>query len=90
MSHDFDRFCVILSCTNALAVELSTLIGVGGCGCPKAMRVRRNGIAVFALWKRALISASAAEVTTCLRVLHSTNTWPLGGVDEDADCRSAR
>ena len=73
-----------------MAVELSTLMGVGGCGCPKAMRVRRRGMAVLTLWKSALISASAAEVTTCLMVLHSTKICPFGGLADGGDCKSAK
>lgn len=33
------------------AVELSVLIGVGGCGWPSAMRMYWIGIAICALWK---------------------------------------
>ena len=41
MSHDLDRFWRILLLTNAAEVELSVLIGVGGYGCPNAIKQRR-------------------------------------------------
>ena len=44
-----DRFCFILAVTKLMAVELSVLIGVGGCGCPIPMSVFRRGMASLAL-----------------------------------------
>ena len=38
-------FCLIVSLAKPSAVELSTRIGVGGCGCPSSVRVVRIGSA---------------------------------------------
>ena len=40
--------------------------------------------------KRALISASAAEVTTCLRALHSTDSGEIGGYPDGSGRRSVQ
>ena len=44
-----------------LAMELSVLIGVGGCGCFIYRRVVRRTAASWQLWNSAAISDSAAE-----------------------------
>ena len=66
------------------AVELSVLIGVGGCGNPISARQVRMGTATCPLWKRAPSSASAADAMTFRSVLHSAWRGPLGvGVTGD-------
>ena len=64
--------------TKAFAVALSVLRGVRGCGCPRAVKTWRIGMAVCALWKRALVSASAELATTCQIVRQSVKMGPLG------------
>ena len=39
--------------------------------------MRQMGMEVCALWKKALISASAADETTCFMVFHSTWRGPF-------------
>ena len=55
------------------AVELSTTIGVGGCGWPISSRASRTGVAPFTLKNRAPSSASDAAATT-LHVLDDVGT----------------
>ena len=43
------------------------------------------GMAVLALWNNALVSASAAEVTTCFIALHSNKRGPMRGTVEDEE-----
>lgn len=79
MSKAFERFCRILELSMPLAVELSTLIGVGGCLCPRACNVWRTGTAACALITAVVVSASAADAMTWRIVLHSTRMGALSG-----------
>ena len=68
------------------AVALSVYTGVGGCRCPKEFDICRIICAVWQLEKMPAVSASAAEETTCLSILHSTWISSLivdGGVIEE-------
>jgi hypothetical protein len=66
MSIAFDHFCLIVSLTMSYAVELSVRRGVGGCVWPSSVSVTLRGAPLWALWKHALTSDSAAEATTFL------------------------
>ena len=77
ISHDFDFFICILLCTKPAAVELSVRIVVGGCGWFIAINKCWIANTVFAFWKTPFVSASAANVTKFLIVLHSIRTAPL-------------
>ena len=57
-----------------VAVELSLITGVpwGGCGWPSSARATLMGQAFWAARKMPPVSASAAELTTFLRVLQRT------------------
>jgi hypothetical protein len=52
------------------AVELSTWIGVGGCGWPSSSSVVRIAMTYLQLWKAAPSSASAADAITFLMMMH--------------------
>ena len=67
----------MLELTNANAVELSVLIGVGGCSCPNCFKIYRNGSVSWALMNKPPVSASAADATTCFNVLHTMCKGPL-------------
>ena len=45
----FGFFCLMVPFAKPSAVELSTRIGVGGCGCPSSWRVVRIGMASWLL-----------------------------------------
>ena len=53
------------------AVELSTWVGVAGCGCPILMRAVQSGMASWPLRNVAAILALAAEARTFLRILQT-------------------
>ena len=74
----FDRQCLIVLFTKPMAVELSTCIGVGGCGCPISSRAIRRGTASFAVKNMAPTSASIAELMTLFIIFASTWITPLG------------
>ena len=72
----------MLSVVKEAAVVLSVMIVVGGCGCPRDIKMCQMGIAIWALWKTPAISASAEDVTACRRVRHSMRMGPDGlGMD---------
>ena len=79
MSKAFDRFCLTSDVRMPWAVELSVLIGVGGCGWPMSSSAWWMGHAFCALWKAAPSSASDAAATTCRRRVLSTWIGPLFG-----------
>ena len=72
-----ERFCRISQFTNVTAVELSVLIGVGGCGCPRAIKHRRMKITNCALWNKPTVSALAADATILRNILQSVCNGPL-------------
>jgi hypothetical protein len=55
------RFCLIVSLTMPYAVELSVRRGVGGCVWPSSVSVTLRGAPLWALWKHAPTTDSAAE-----------------------------
>ena len=61
------------------AAELSVFIGFGGPVKPSSWSVIRRGTAVYPLWNSPLTSDSAADATTCLRILHSMWIGPFSG-----------
>jgi hypothetical protein len=60
-----------------MAVELSVLIGVFGCGHPIAIRVCLWGIISHAVTKRAVSSDSAADAITNLMIWAMESMAPL-------------
>ena len=64
MSIAFARCILMLSFAMPQAVELSTKMGVAGCGCPISCSMVRRMTASFMLVNRPPVSASAAEETT--------------------------
>ena len=67
----------MLSYMNPCAVSLSIFIGVGGWGCPKALKMNLIGIFVWALWKNPPILASVADDIKFSIVLHSISIGPF-------------
>ena len=61
------------------AVELSVFIGVGGWVKPITWSVILMSTAVCPLWNNPLTSASDADATTYLRILHSMWIGPFSG-----------
>ena len=62
-----------------LAAELSVFIGVCGWLKPSSWSVIFRGTNVFPLCNSPPTSASAADATTCLRILHSVWIGPFAG-----------
>ena len=60
------------------AVELSTCIGIAGCGWPISSSVVRNIVASFMLVNRPAVSALAAEDTTTQMTPVGVKMAPLG------------
>jgi hypothetical protein len=77
MSIAFDRFCLIISLTIPYAVELSVRRGVGGCVWPSSVSVTLSGAPLWALWKHAPTSDSAAKATTFLMTAATLRIYPL-------------
>jgi hypothetical protein len=73
----FVRFCFIVALLYHMSVVLSVSNGVGGYGCPNSSNVVRRTASSLAFIKTAPISASAAEVITCLRTLMIIKIAPL-------------
>jgi hypothetical protein len=66
MSIAFDLFCLMVSFKMPNAVEFLVRRGVAGCLCPNSVSVTLRGAALWAFWKHAPTSDSAAEATTFL------------------------
>ena len=79
MSIDLDLFFLTVVVMMPSAVELSVLIGVGCWLKPSSWSVMRMVIAICPLWNSPLTSASAEDVNTCLRILHSVWIGPFSG-----------
>ena len=62
-----------------LAAELYDFIGVGGWVKLSSWIVTLKGTAVYPIWSSPPTSASAADATTCLRILHSVWIGPFAG-----------
>ena len=71
MSKDFARLALTVWFAMPTAVVLSAWIGVGGYGKPISSNAVRIGMTSQALWKRAPISASAAEDMTVLIIVET-------------------
>ena len=67
-----ERCRLIILLTIPVVVVLSIWIGVGRCGWPYSLRVRRRILAPFELITRAPSSASAAKALTNRRIEHVT------------------
>eukprot|EP00957_Ditylum_brightwellii_P023987 1808819-Ditylum_brightwellii.AAC.1 len=80
ISHDLLHLMRIDAWTKELAVLLSVLILVGCWGWLIASRMLWRPIAIWLLWNSTPHSASAAEHTMCLSVLHSMRIRALYGV----------
>ena len=57
--------------SSKLVAALSVFVGVGGWVKPSSWSVILRGTTVCPLWNSPPTSASAADATTCLRILHS-------------------
>ena len=79
MSIALERRCFIRWLAMPVVIELSVFIGVGGCRCPISIRAVRRPHASVPLWKVPASSASAAELTTFLRMTDTGRTTPLLG-----------
>jgi hypothetical protein len=77
MSIIFNAFGIILLVSRAFVVLLSVCIGVGGWGWPSSSSVWRIEMAVFALIKRALSSASVVDDMTARIIFKILRTAPL-------------
>ena len=79
MSIALDLFCLTVAVTMPSAAELSVFIGVGARVKPSSWSAILRGTAVCPLWNSPPTSASAADATTCLRILHSMWIGPFFG-----------
>ena len=70
-------FCLMVSLEIPTAVELSTCMGVGGCGHFISISVVRMGTISLELGKRVPSSASASEDMMLRRILHTIWIIPL-------------
>ena len=66
-----DLFCLTVVVTMPSAAELSVFISVGGWVKPSSWSAIISGTAVFQLWTIPLTSDSAANASTCLRIVYS-------------------
>ena len=81
ISHELVLFWVMFLLIKFSVVVLSIINVVAGWGWPICAKIYCIGIACCVLWNTAAVSLSAAEVTTCLSVLHSTKIgafWLVG------------
>ncbi len=74
-----DLRCFTVLFAMPYAVELSTVMGVGPCGCPISSRARRSAQASPQFSNAAPSSASAADPSTCFMIRHTVLTGPLFG-----------
>ena len=77
MSMALDLRCLMVSLAIPHAVELSTCMGVGGCGCPISSRVLRRATASFIFVNTPAISASAVDDVTTLMTPVGLRMGPL-------------
>jgi hypothetical protein len=73
--HERWRFTVLFAMPTA--VELSQLMGVGGCGWPISSRVSWNIVACLQFKNNAPSSASAADATTNHDIAHKVKNAPF-------------
>ena len=74
-----DLLAFMVSCASPTAVELSTVIGVGGCGHCISSNAMRWMTRSFILVKRAAASASEAANITLANMPKVFRIGPLGG-----------
>ena len=86
MSIALDLFCLTVAVATPLAAELSVFIGVGGWVKPRSRSVICRGTAICPLWNSPPTSDSAADATTCLRILHSVWIGPFADGGSFGDC----
>ena len=79
MSIVLELFCLTVAVTMPSAAELSVFIGVGGLVKPSSWSVIIRGTNICPLWNIPPTSASAADATTCLRIMHSVWIGPFSG-----------
>ena len=79
MSVALDLFYLTVSLTMTSPAELSIFIGVGGWVKPSSRSVIIRGTAVCPLCSSPPTSASAADSTMFLRILHSVWIGPFAG-----------
>jgi hypothetical protein len=77
MSITFELLCLIISFMMPCAVELSVRRGVEGCVWPSSVSVTLSGAPLWALWKHAPTSDSAAEATMFLITAATLRIDPL-------------
>ena len=78
MSMDFECFCFNVQLVKLMAVVLLTWIGAGSCSCSRNFSVCHKRIASFTLSKVAVISVSAVEDITFLRMVLIVCIAPFG------------
>ena len=79
MSIALDLFYLIVAVTMPSAAELSVFIEVGDWVKPSSWSVIIRVNAVCPLWNSPQTSTSAADATTCLRILYSMWIGPFAG-----------
>ena len=79
MSIALNLFCLTVAVMMPSAAELYVFIGVGGWVKPSSWSLILRGAAVCPLWNSPPTSASAADATTCLRILNSVWIGPFAG-----------
>ena len=79
MSIALDLFCLTVAVTMTLAADLSIFIAVGVWVKTSSWSVIIRGTSVCPFWNSPQTSASAADATACLRILHSVWIGPFAG-----------
>ncbi len=85
MSIDLDLLCLMVLLVIPAAVELSVLMGVGGCGCPISSKIVLSIITSCPFTNNAPISASAADAMTCFIIELTACNGPFKGGVEAGD-----
>ena len=79
MNVALELFCITVAVNMPSAAELHVFIMVGGWVEPSSWSVILRGTTVCPLWNSPRNYASAAETTTCLRILNSIWIGPFAG-----------
>ena len=79
MSIALGLYFIVVAVTMPSAADLYVFIGVGGWVKQSSRSVILRGTAVFPLCNSSPTSASAADATTCLRIMHSVWIGPFAG-----------
>jgi len=77
MSMALERRCLMVRFAIPHAVELSTWMGVAGCGCPISSKAVRSAVPSFMFVNNPAVSASAADETTTLITPVGVSKGPL-------------